>query len=167
MATIQREDTSIATDVRLERLRRLARWLDSGIRVPGTQFRIGLDPILGLVPGVGDAAGAIMACAILVEAVRRGVPRYLLIGMATNIAIDATIGAIPVAGDVFDMAWKANERNFSLLERHIAEPSGAVRSGRHVVLAVGGVLFVLGAALVVGSAFVAAMLLAHLVPAVR
>jgi hypothetical protein len=111
-----------------------------------------LDPIFGLVPGVGDALGAILAAVILVEGVRRGITRFTLVRMAANIALDAVLGAVPVIGDIFDAAWKANLRNLALLERHTTVPSEAKRADRLFVLAVSGMLFILSAALAVGGA---------------
>jgi hypothetical protein len=108
------------TDVRFVALQRFAEWLDAGFRIPGTRIRFGIDPLLGLIPGLGDIAGAVLAGWIFVEAIRLGASRGTLLRIAGNIAIDALVGAIPVLGDVFDVAWKANLRNVALLERHIA-----------------------------------------------
>ncbi len=113
---------------------KLAYWLDAGIRIPGTNLRFGLDPILGLIPGFGDAAGAILAGWILVEGIRLGASRATLLRMAGNVACDALVGAVPVLGDVFDFVWKANLRNVALLERHLAAPLGAARADRSFVL---------------------------------
>jgi hypothetical protein len=124
----------------LPQLRRFAFWLDAGIAVPGTSIRVGLDPLLGLVPGLGDAAGALLAAWILVEAIRMGASRATLARIASNIAIDALVGALPVLGDVFDIVWKANLKNVALLERHAIDPAGAGKGDRlFVVLVVGGV----------------------------
>jgi len=126
--------------IRLTRLRRFAVWLDAGIVVPGTSLRVGLDPVLGLVPGLGDAAGALLAAWILVEAIRMGASRGTLARIASNIALDALVGAMPVLGDVFDVVWKANLKNVALLERHAIDPAGAGEGDRlFVVLVVGGV----------------------------
>jgi len=120
---------------------KLAYWLDAGIRIPGTSLRFGLDPILGLIPGFGDAAGAILAGWILVEAVRLGASRATVIRIAGNVALDAAVGAIPLLGDIFDFAWKANLRNVALLERHLAAPDRAERADRSfVLLLIGGVV---------------------------
>jgi hypothetical protein len=120
---------------------RLAYWLDAGIRVPGTSLRFGLDPILGLIPGAGDAAGAVLAGWILVEAIRLGASRATVIRIAGNVALDAVVGAVPLFGDIFDFAWKANLRNVALLERHLVAPDRAERADRSFVwLVIFGVL---------------------------
>ena len=131
--------------------RTLAHWLDAGIRVPGTNIRFGLDPLLGLIPGVGDAAGAVLAGWILLEAMRLGASRATVLRIAGNVALDAGLGAIPVLGDIFDFAWKANLRNVALLERHLATPGGAGRAdGFFVSLVLCGVLVMAFALLAVG-----------------
>ena len=115
--------------------------------MPGTRIRFGFDPILGLVPGLGDAVGAVLAAWVLIEAFRMGASRATLLRMAGNVALDAGLGAIPVFGDLFDFAWKANLRNVALLERHLAAPAQARRADRSfVVLVISGV-FVMALAL--------------------
>lgn len=148
---------------RLARLRRLSWWLDEGIRVPGTRFRIGLDPVLGLVPGLGDTAGALMSAAILVEAVRHKVPRLTLVRMAVNVILDTSVGSIPLVGDIFDAVWKSNTRNLQLLERHSNEPLAAQRADRLVVGSLFGILFLLCVGLLLGFAFLTAAVLKYLV----
>jgi uncharacterized protein DUF4112 len=143
----------------LARVRHFAEFLDSGVPLPFTSFRIGLDPILGLVPGLGDTAGALLAGWILIEAARLGASRATLVRMAGNIALDATIGAIPVVGDLFDFVWKSNLRNVALLERSQLDPAGARSSDRRVVVALVGGIAVLGAGLVAGGAWLVAHLL--------
>jgi Domain of unknown function (DUF4112) len=103
-------------DPRLAAARRLAHLLDDAIPIPGTSYRIGIDPLLGLVPGLGDVLGAVLSTWLLVIAWRLGAPAPLLARMGLNVAIDALAGSIPLAGDVFDAGWKANVRNLRLLE---------------------------------------------------
>ncbi|HVG70962.1 MAG TPA: DUF4112 domain-containing protein [Vicinamibacterales bacterium] len=106
---------------RLELLRRVARMLDSALRVPGTTFRFGLDPILGLIPGVGDLVSPLFTLGMLFQARDLGVPRVVQLRMIFNVAIDVLTGFVPLIGDLFDFAWKANNRNLALLERHAYE----------------------------------------------
>jgi len=110
---------------RLAALQRVAQLLDSAFPVPGTAYRIGLDPILGLIPGLGDLVSPLFTIAVLWQARDLGVPRIVQLRMIVNVAIDALVGAVPVLGDLFDCAWKANARNLALLDRHAAAPRGA------------------------------------------
>ena len=103
---------------RIEFLRRWSRLMDSAYRVPGTAIRFGWDPIVGLVPGVGDVATASFAMAILYHAYRLGVPRVVLARMTLNTLVDLAAGLVPFAGDIADVAWKSNSMNLALLERH-------------------------------------------------
>ena len=135
----------------IEHLRRITWWMDQGLRVPGTSIRFGLDPIIGLVPGLGDAAGALLGGAILLEAVRSRAAHYTLLRMSGNIALDALIGAIPLLGDLFDFGWKANTRNLQLLERHLETPVKAHGSDRRYVFVVGALVTLLMAAVVTGG----------------
>lgn len=104
----------------IERVRTVSDLLDEAFRVPGTNFRIGIDPILGLLPVGGDAASAIISLYIALEGYRMDVPRHVLGRMLANIAIDAFGGAVPVLGSVFDATWKANRKNRELLEKHVS-----------------------------------------------
>lgn len=132
-----------AADRRLQQLRRYTRLLDDGIPVPGTRFRVGLDPVFGLVPGFGDALGALLGAAILVEAARRGLPRSVLLRMVLNIAADAGIGTVPVLGDVFDALWKANRKNLALLEGQLGVgPAAKPVSGWAIAIVLTGILLV-------------------------
>lgn len=109
------------TDIeRLNRLRSIARLLDARFGIPGTGLRLGLDSILGLVPGVGDAATAAVSLYILMEARRMGVGTPALLRMGWNVAVDLGLGAVPVLGDVLDFFWKSNLRNIDLLEADLA-----------------------------------------------
>ena len=121
-------------------------------------MRIGLDPVIGLVPGFGDAAGAILSAVILVEAIRRGVSRFTLGRIAWNIVLDALLGAVPVIGDAFDFVWKANLKNVALIERHVALPNQAHRADRLFVVLLIGSLFLLCAALMVAGILLTAWL---------
>ena len=109
----------------LNHLETLAWILDSGIPVPGFRFRIGVESLLGLIPVIGDAIGALLSTYILVIAARMGVPRVTLLRMGWNIALDAIVGAVPVAGDIFDFVWKANLRNVAILRDHAEDPGRA------------------------------------------
>lgn len=106
---------------RLEALRHVARLLDSAFQVPGTSYRIGLDPVMGLIPGLGDFVSPLFAIALLWQSRDLGLPRVVQLRMIANVAIDAVLGFIPLVGDLFDFAWKANDRNYALLERYAAE----------------------------------------------
>ncbi len=106
---------------RLRALKHIARLLDSAFVLPGTDVRIGLDPLLGLVPGLGDLASPLFASAMLWQSRDLGIPRVVQLRMVFNVAIDALVGLLPIAGDIFDFAWKANDRNIVLLERHAYE----------------------------------------------
>jgi hypothetical protein len=115
------------------RLARLAWLLDNAIEIPGTRFRIGLDPIVGLIPGLGDLLGVLASSYIVREAARLGAPPSVLTRMAFNVALDGLIGLVPFVGDVFDAVWKANLRNYRLLEQHVEQPQRTVRSSRAFV----------------------------------
>lgn len=123
--------------------------------MPGTPFRIGLDPIIGLVPGLGDVAGAVLSGYIITIGARLGAPPLVLIRMIGNVAIDMAIGSIPLLGDLFDFGWKANTRNLALIERFCADPAKTHRSTAILVGATIGTLAVLAA----GSMYLAIMAL--------
>jgi hypothetical protein len=106
---------------RLATLRRVSELLDSAFVVPGTTYRIGLDPIIGLIPMIGDLASPLFAMALIWQAYDLSIPKVVQLRMIFNAGIDALIGSIPFAGDLFDFAWKANQRNLALLERHARE----------------------------------------------
>lgn len=105
----------------LDGLRKVAQLLDSAFVVPGTSYRVGLDPILGLVPGLGDLVSPLFTIGILWQARELAIPRVVLLRMILNVAIDSLLGAVPVVGDLFDFAWKANNKNLALVERHAQE----------------------------------------------
>lgn len=105
----------------LELLRRWARLFDSAFRIPGTRFTFGIDPILGLIPGIGDLASPVLSLFMIWQGARLRVPRVVLARMVFNGLIDVLAGAVPVLGDLFDFGWKANAWNLALLERHALE----------------------------------------------
>ncbi len=113
-----------AAEAALRRLDRFAFLLDEAFRIPGTSWRIGMDGIAGLVPGIGDGITALIALYPIVEAWRHGAPPALIARMLGNIGLDATVGAVPLLGDIFDMTFKSNRRNVELLKRHLTA-SGA------------------------------------------
>jgi hypothetical protein len=121
-------------------MRDLARVLDEAIRIPGTNIRIGLDALLGLLPGGGDVAGGLFSGLIILQAARSGAPTSVLGRMLANVAIDVVVGAVPILGDVFDVAWRANTRNVRLLESWRERPASTKRAS---ALAVGGILLAL------------------------
>jgi len=112
---------------------RLARLLDSQFRVPGTSLRFGVEPLLGLVPGLGDAAGLALSSAVIVQAVRLGARGATVARMVLNVAIDAVFGSVPLLGSVFDFAFKANNRNVALLQRHERDPAATADESRRAV----------------------------------
>jgi hypothetical protein len=126
---------SPADPASLEQVRRLARGLDTSIQLPGG-FKVGWDAVLGLVPVVGDWAGALLSSYIVLQAVRLGASREVLLRMVGNVAVEALVGAVPFLGDVFDAAWKANTRNVRLLEDHLAAPIATRRASRAWVLGI-------------------------------
>ena len=106
-------------EIALQRVARLAYWLDDRFRIPGTRRRIGIDGLLGFVPGIGDTATALIAAYIVLEAARLGVPKAVLARMVANVGIDYVIGLVPLVGDLADLGWKANRRNARMLRDHL------------------------------------------------
>jgi uncharacterized protein DUF4112 len=105
-----------------ETLRKLEFLLDEVFRVPGTSFRFGIDGVIGLVPGLGDVLAGLASLIIPLAAWIRGVPYVTLMRMTANLGIGVLVGTIPLFGDIFDVVWKANRRNYRLLSRHLGEP---------------------------------------------
>lgn len=125
----------------------IASLMDDFIRIPGTDIRFGLDPILGLFPGVGDTLASLVGVAIIGEASRRGVPRMALVTMALNILANAALGSVPLVGDVFSLWFKSNRRNHDLLQKALsremppAERERAIRRARRfAVFLIAGVI---------------------------
>jgi hypothetical protein len=139
---------------RLERLRRLGWLLDNSIRIPGTSYRIGLEALVGLVPGLGDLVGGGFSAWIILQAARLGAPPSVLARMGWNLLVDAAVGAVPLLGDLFDAGFKANLRNLSLLEGHLQGPVASRRASRRFV----AVLALLLVLLLIGAATLAVLL---------
>jgi hypothetical protein len=110
-----------------ENLDLLSHLLDDFIRIPGTSIRFGLDGIVGFIPGVGDAIGGIASCVIIIAAWVRGVSYVTLARMLVNWGIEVLLGMVPVLGNLFDIGWKANRRNYALLTGSLADPQGVRR----------------------------------------
>jgi hypothetical protein len=105
-----------------ENLDLLSRVLDTWFRIPGTSIRFGIDGIIGLIPGVGDILAGLASSIIILAAWARGAPYVTIARMLVNLALDVIIGTVPLFGDIFDIAWKANRRNYALLTQHLEHP---------------------------------------------
>ncbi|QBQ55747.1 DUF4112 domain-containing protein [Nitrosococcus wardiae] len=104
-----------------DRLAKLAYWLDERFRIPGTNWRIGWDGLVGLIPGVGDGITTALSAYIVLEAQRLGIPTTMLLRMIWNVVVDGIVGTVPLVGDLFDIRWKANRKNMHLLNEHLAQ----------------------------------------------
>lgn len=139
---------------RTKRVRAVAKLLDNSISIPGTPWKIGFDPLIGLIPGIGDLIGAVMSGYIIVEAVRAEVSAFTLARMLVNVGIDTLLGAVPAVGDVFDAAWKSNTMNVALLERHLTATGDAPPKRHNVlglmVIALVVLVLIVGAGLALG-----------------
>ena len=131
-----RDADSAASGSSLARVRTVSELLDNAVRIPGTNFRVGIDPLVGLIPGFGDLVGGLASAYIILEAARAGAPTSVLLRMLSNVGIDSVLGALPVAGDVFDVAWKSNVRNVRLLEQHLKAPRETRRASIALALLV-------------------------------
>jgi len=155
--TTARGESIVAADSAsaTRRVRVLAKLLDNSISIPGTGWKIGFDPIVGLIPGIGDLIGAVLSGYIILEAARAEVPGYTLVRMVVNVGIDTLVGSIPAVGDLFDAAWKSNTKNVALLERHLSgdrvtiarEKRGAIAA---MILIVIVLILIVGAGLALG-----------------
>ena len=138
---------------RLKRLRQISQLLDGAILIPGTKQRIGLDPILGLIPGGGDTVSAALSGYIIIEAARMGLPREALMRMVTNLVLDTVVGSVPVLGDIFDVFSKANLRNMQIVESHAQAPAPSAKADKLFIALL--IIGLLGFALAVGFITVA------------
>jgi hypothetical protein len=148
-----------ATD-QLARARALTRMLDDAVRVPGTNIRLGLDPLIGLIPGFGDVAGAAFSVYLMVVASRLGAPTSVIIRMLANVGIDTVVGSVPVLGDLFDVGWKSNTRNLALIERHVAQPQAVRAASRAVIASIIAAILLVAAGGVALAVFVVRALVA-------
>ncbi len=121
---------------RLERLRGLVTFLETALRIPGTRIRFGADAVIGLVPGLGDVVGGVLSALVVTEAIRSGVPGPVILRMAWNVGVDLVVGAVPVAGDLFDLFWKSGVRNLALLERYHDQPARVTAATRRALLGI-------------------------------
>ncbi len=151
MSVVRLRSLTRGQEQRLATLRRIAELLDSAFIVPGTNYRVGLDPIIGLIPMVGDLASPIFTIGLLWQAYDLRIPKVVQLRMLFNAGIDGLVGAVPFVGDLFDFGWKANEWNMALLELHAYEE-------RHA--AAGDWVFVVGMMVLVMAIAVLPFLLA-------
>jgi hypothetical protein len=150
---VRRKPQTVEVEKGLERLSYL---LDGLFRVPGTHWRFGLDALVGLIPGVGDAATSLASFYILAAGVRYRVPKVTLLRMGINIAIDYLIGVIPVIGDMFDFAWKSNDMNIELIRKRATVSSAAeAKKGRKSDWLFVGLIIFLLIAILLGTIFLA------------
>jgi hypothetical protein len=137
----------------------MSRLLDSAFLIPGTRYRFGFDALVGLVPGLGDAIGAVFSGYIILQASRLGAPKSVVTRMIANVAVDTLVGAIPLLGDLFDVAWKSNLRNVALLESHLRQPAATRAGSRKALLLWGGVLLLLSAGAIALGVVIAKLVL--------
>lgn len=122
----------------------ISRLMDSAFVIPGTNIRFGLDPIIGLIPGIGDGATALTSLMLFVKAAGQGVPKIVLARMALNIVLNTSLGAVPMAGDAFSFWFKSNDRNYELLRKHADLPNASTKADWTFVIAlVAGLVLVL------------------------
>jgi hypothetical protein len=133
-----------------ERIDLFAHLLDDWFHIPFTPIRIGLDGLIGLIPGLGDILAGIASFVIILAAWIRGVPYVTLVRMMVNIGIEVVVGSIPLLGDAFDIAWKANRRNYRLMVRHLRQPHRHTwKDYAFLASLVGGILVILAVPFVV------------------
>ncbi len=123
--------------------------MDDLLRVPGTRFRFGIDPLIGLIPGLGDTGAAMVSALALIQAARSGLPKIILARMSVNILLNELIGIVPVFGDAFSFWFKSNVRNHQLIKEHMGAPRKSTRSDWIFVV---GVLLALGVIVCAGIA---------------
>jgi NAD/NADP transhydrogenase beta subunit len=143
----------------LRRVRAIAVLLDDALRVPGTNIRFGIDPLIGMIPGLGDLLGGAASAYIILEAARAGAPASLLLRMTLNVGLDTLVGALPVVGDLFDFAWKSNARNVRLFSQHVEAPAQTRRASIALVV----LLLAILAGIAIGAAILAVYVIRRLI----
>jgi len=140
---------------RLRRVRFIARLFDQSIILPGG-YRIGIDPIIGLIPGIGDVIGTVFSFYIIYEAIRLGIPKRILLRMCGNVLLESIVGEIPILGDIFDAVWKANIRNLQLIELHHrpAQPERPIRNVFFAITLLFATIVVIGLATFAGIVWI-------------
>ncbi|ELY81385.1 DUF4112 domain-containing protein [Natrinema gari] len=133
LETLENALPTTVDEAAIKRMRVVAHALDEGLRVPGTGVRVGLDPIVGILPGAGDAAAAVVSLYLAAESARLGVSQSTLLRMLANIGIDTVIGSVPLLGVAFDAVWKANKRNLKLALKDLADEGGGAAHGPDAV----------------------------------
>jgi hypothetical protein len=146
-----------ARNARVARVRSIAKLLDSAIRIPGTRIRFGVDAVVGLIPGLGDVAGAVFSGYLILLGSRMGLPPHIITRMVTNVAIDTIAGGVPILGDLFDVAWKSNLKNVALLEQ-FTDPQGTAEASSVSRWIIAGALLIL-LLLVIGGIWLAVMVI--------
>lgn len=152
MTEIERQENQVKIERNLDEL---SRYLDGLFRVPGTEWRFGLDSLIGLIPNVGDTLTVVPSLYILVSGVRYGVPKITLLRMAFNIGLDYVVGMVPFVGDAFDFVWKSNNRNMSLIRQRASGHGKGTTSDYVFVFGLIGILI----ALLLGSIFASMFLM--------
>ena len=132
------------------RIERLAYFLDNAIPLPFLNYSIGWEPVIGLIPGIGDLAGLLLSGVIIVQAARLGTPKTVLLYMILNAGIESVIGLVPIVGDLFDFVWKANTRNIKLMQQALHDPHGAKRHSRTSLAVLFSSVFLILSGLVLG-----------------
>jgi len=129
----------------------VATLMDSLFRIPGTKIRFGLDPIIGLLPGIGDAAASVTSLLLILQSARQGLPRVVLARMILNVLVNAGVGVVPFVGDLFSVWFRSNERNYDLHRKHAGARTSTKSDWLFILALIGGVLLVL--AFAIGSIF--------------
>ena len=140
----------------------IARLMDTAFSIPGTKIRFGLDPLLGLLPGLGDTATALVSALLIAQSARYGVPKIVLARMAGNVLLNTAVGAIPVLGDLFSVWFKSNAKNYDLLRKHAAAPRKSTLGDWSFVLLLLGLIAGVVFLTVIGFAFLAKTVIGEL-----